>query len=82
MDAIDEVKRVIQVGLLCTQEVPYVRPSMTEVIQLIKQTDVNLPAPTRPPFTEEEESIDLSSSSSKRLQTSTFDSLSIQHQDN
>lgn len=49
-----DVKRVVQVGLLCTQESPDLRPNMTMVIGMLKQDrDSELPLPTQPPFIDE-----------------------------
>lgn len=45
-----EVKRVMQIGLLCTQESPQLRPTMSKVIQMVSSTDLVLPTPTKPPF--------------------------------
>lgn len=45
-----EVKRVMQIGLLCTQESPQLRPTMSKVIQMVSSTDFVLPTPTKPPF--------------------------------
>ncbi|KAL0873064.1 hypothetical protein Bca101_022769 [Brassica carinata] len=45
-----EVKRVMQIGLLCTQESPQLRPTMSKVIEMINSTDIVLPTPTKPPF--------------------------------
>ncbi|KFK29408.1 hypothetical protein AALP_AA7G130100 [Arabis alpina] len=45
-----EVKRVMQIGLLCTQESPQLRPTMSKVIQMVNSTDLVLPTPTKPPF--------------------------------
>lgn len=45
-----EVKRVMQIGLLCTQESPQLRPTMSKVIEMINSTDLVLPIPTKPPF--------------------------------
>ncbi|EXC20317.1 Putative cysteine-rich receptor-like protein kinase 43 [Morus notabilis] len=58
---IEEVKRVVQVGLLCTQESPSLRPSMTIALQMLKQNDIELPTPSKPPFIDEH--LELSSSS-------------------
>ncbi|KAI3997681.1 hypothetical protein MKX01_040654 [Papaver californicum] len=49
----EEVKRVVQVGLLCTQEAAALRPTMKEVIQMLRQTDQPLPEPSKPPFFDE-----------------------------
>ncbi|XP_015971514.2 cysteine-rich receptor-like protein kinase 46 [Arachis duranensis] len=48
---LEEITRVIHVGLLCTQELPYLRPSMTEVVAMLRQKDVVMPLPSKPPFT-------------------------------
>ncbi|PON52468.1 Serine/threonine protein kinase [Parasponia andersonii] len=56
----EEVQRVVQVGLLCTQEISSLRPNMTTVIQMLKQDDYELPQPTKPPFIDEH--LELSSS--------------------
>ncbi|GLU11306.1 hypothetical protein SLE2022_280610 [Rubroshorea leprosula] len=76
---VEEIKRVIQVGLLCTQETPSLRPSMTSVIQMLKHKDVELPIPTKPPFLYEsiEFSFSFSSYPSQPLHTS--DSCSRSH---
>ncbi|XP_062103432.1 cysteine-rich receptor-like protein kinase 46 [Humulus lupulus] len=55
-----DIERIVQVGLLCTQEVPSLRPNMTMVIQMLKQNDFELPTPTKPPFIDE--NLELSSS--------------------
>ncbi|XP_022773678.1 putative cysteine-rich receptor-like protein kinase 43 [Durio zibethinus] len=57
---IEEIKREIQLGLLCTQATPALRPSMTEVLQMLRHKDMELPIPTKPPFLDE--LVDLSSS--------------------
>ena len=49
----EEIERVVQIGLLCTQESPYFRPTMTEVVQMPRKEDVQLPSPSKPPFTDE-----------------------------
>lgn len=49
-----EVERVVQVGLLCTQESPWLRPSMTMVIKMIRENDFELPEPSKPPFMDEQ----------------------------
>lgn len=60
-DIEEEVKRVVQVGLSCTQESPYLRPSMSMAIQMLKQNDIELPKPSKPPYIDEH--LELSSSS-------------------
>ncbi|XP_021670434.2 cysteine-rich receptor-like protein kinase 46 isoform X2 [Hevea brasiliensis] len=48
-----EIERVIQIGLLCTQESPNSRPTMTKVVQMLRKKDFELPQPSKPPFTDE-----------------------------
>ncbi|KAJ7970810.1 Protein kinase family protein [Quillaja saponaria] len=50
---IEEIIRIVQVGLLCTQESPSLRPSMTRVTKMLKQKDHELPEPSKPPFTDD-----------------------------
>ncbi|XP_043725478.1 cysteine-rich receptor-like protein kinase 2 [Telopea speciosissima] len=45
-----EILRVVHVGLLCMQEVPSLRPSMSKALQMLLKKDEQLPAPTNPPF--------------------------------
>ncbi|XP_057528514.1 cysteine-rich receptor-like protein kinase 2 isoform X2 [Amaranthus tricolor] len=47
-----EAMRIVHIGLLCTQEVPSLRPSMPMVLQMLKK-EGQLPSPSRPPFIEE-----------------------------
>ncbi|KAK8714871.1 hypothetical protein V6N13_042216 [Hibiscus sabdariffa] len=49
----NEVARVVQIGLLCTQEIPSLRPSMSKVLQMLTKKEEDLPAPTNPPFMDE-----------------------------
>ncbi|KAB5547900.1 hypothetical protein DKX38_011306 [Salix brachista] len=49
----EEIQRVVQIGLLCTQESPNLRPTMTEVVQMLRKEEVELPSPSKPPFTDE-----------------------------
>ncbi|KAK1370436.1 Receptor-like serine/threonine-protein kinase [Heracleum sosnowskyi] len=44
-----EVFRIIQIGLLCVQECPQDRPSMSEVVLMLSST-INLPHPKQPGF--------------------------------
>lgn len=48
-----EVVRVVHVGLLCTQEVAGLRPSMSKALQMLVKKEEELPAPTNPPFIDE-----------------------------
>ncbi|ERN02723.1 cysteine-rich receptor-like protein kinase 3 [Amborella trichopoda] len=46
----EDVSRVLQIGLLCTQASAELRPSMALVVQMLKDTNCNIPLPTQPPF--------------------------------
>ncbi|KAI3452702.1 hypothetical protein Pfo_009366 [Paulownia fortunei] len=48
----NEILRVVHVGLLCTQEIASLRPSMSKALQMLVKKD-HLPAPTTPPFMDE-----------------------------
>ncbi|KAH7570319.1 hypothetical protein JRO89_XS05G0085600 [Xanthoceras sorbifolium] len=49
----EEVFRVLHIGLLCTQEIPSLRPTMSKVLQMLIKKEEQLPAPTNPPFIDE-----------------------------
>ncbi|XP_055815399.1 cysteine-rich receptor-like protein kinase 2 [Solanum dulcamara] len=49
----NEVARVLHVGLLCTQEIPTLRPSMSKALQMFVKKDEELPPPTKPPFVDD-----------------------------
>lgn len=49
----NEVFRVVHIALLCTQEIPSLRPSMSKVLQMLTKKEEDLPAPTNPPFMDE-----------------------------
>ncbi|KAI8533665.1 hypothetical protein RHMOL_Rhmol10G0026900 [Rhododendron molle] len=54
--AIEDVKgveRIIQIGLLCTQESPSLRPDMGDVVQWLERKNLQLPSPSKPPFADE-----------------------------
>ncbi|CAH1414942.1 unnamed protein product [Lactuca virosa] len=44
-----EIRSVIQIGLLCTQEVPSLRPTMSMTLQMLSKNIVPLPSPSNPP---------------------------------
>ncbi|XP_050205691.1 cysteine-rich receptor-like protein kinase 2 [Mercurialis annua] len=48
----NDVYRVVHIGLLCTQEIPSLRPTMAKALQMLT-TEENLPAPSNPPFIDE-----------------------------
>lgn len=82
IEDMEEVTRVIQVGLLCTQESPTLRPAMTEIIQMLKQKDVSLPIPSKPPFTEENLTISPALGCPRRPAVDSFDlCISCDHSD-
>lgn len=47
-----EVLRCIHVGLLCVQEFPKDRPSMSSVVSMLDNDSAILPTPKKPAFTE------------------------------
>ncbi|XP_009602876.1 cysteine-rich receptor-like protein kinase 42 [Nicotiana tomentosiformis] len=46
----EEASKVLKVGLLCTQASVALRPSMTEVVQMLTHEDYQIPEPRQPPF--------------------------------
>ncbi|KAI4328201.1 hypothetical protein L6164_020575 [Bauhinia variegata] len=49
----NEVLRVLHVGLLCTQEVPSLRPTMSMALKMLTNMEEHLPCPSNPPFIDE-----------------------------
>nr|GEZ54637.1 cysteine-rich receptor-like protein kinase 2 [Tanacetum cinerariifolium] len=49
----EEAIKVVHIGLLCTQEDPSLRPSMSRVLKMLAKDDEPLPAPSNPPFMDE-----------------------------
>ncbi|CAL5418901.1 unnamed protein product [Camellia sinensis] len=49
----NEVLRVVHIGLLCTQEAPSLRPSMSKALQMLAKKNEHLPPPSNPPFIDE-----------------------------
>ncbi|KAF7809322.1 cysteine-rich receptor-like protein kinase 2 [Senna tora] len=49
----DAILRVVHIGLLCTQEIPSLRPSMSRALQMLTKKEEHLPAPSNPPFIDE-----------------------------
>ncbi|XP_076892502.1 cysteine-rich receptor-like protein kinase 2 [Bidens hawaiensis] len=49
-----EAIKVVHVALLCTQEAPSLRPSMSAALKMLAVNDEPLPAPSNPPFIDEE----------------------------
>ncbi|KAK9052734.1 hypothetical protein SSX86_029364 [Deinandra increscens subsp. villosa] len=49
----DEIESVVHIGLLCIQEVPSLRPTMSMALQMLSKNITPLPLPANPPFTPE-----------------------------
>ncbi|PHT70951.1 hypothetical protein T459_26055 [Capsicum annuum] len=49
----NEVTKLLHIGLLCTQEIPMLRPSMSKALQMLVKKKEELPSPTTPPFIDE-----------------------------
>ena len=47
---IEEASNVLQIGLLCTQASVALRPSMSEVVQMLSDNEYEIPSPKQPPF--------------------------------
>ncbi|RDX70228.1 Cysteine-rich receptor-like protein kinase 42, partial [Mucuna pruriens] len=45
-----EASRVFQIGLLCTQASVSLRPSMSQVVYMLRNSNVDVPTPNQPPF--------------------------------
>lgn len=41
---------MLQIGLLCTQASQTLRPSMSEVVQMLTDIEYEIPSPKQPPF--------------------------------
>ncbi|KAL2510249.1 Cysteine-rich receptor-like protein kinase 2 [Forsythia ovata] len=50
IDVKKEIIRVVHVGLLCTQEIPSLRPAMSKALQMLVKKEEHIPAPTNPPY--------------------------------
>lgn len=81
LEDMEGIKRVVQVGLLCTQEAPSLRPTMTSIIQMLTQKDAPLPTPSKPPFMDEAMAVSLSVASSQRHPSESFDSCRSHNKD-
>lgn len=49
----DEISRVVHIGLLCTQEIPSLRPTIAKALDMLSKKEEQLPAPSNPPFLDE-----------------------------
>lgn len=45
-----EAQKVLQIGLLCTQASPALRPSMDEIVLMLTHSEYEIPEPNQPPF--------------------------------
>ncbi|KAI6682856.1 hypothetical protein NL676_028769 [Syzygium grande] len=61
---ISEASNVLQIALLCTQASPDLRPSMSEVVEMLNDQECTVPVPMQPPFLNTNLTQDYSSSSS------------------
>ncbi|KAK9060240.1 hypothetical protein SSX86_020944 [Deinandra increscens subsp. villosa] len=50
-----EAIKVVHVGLLCTQEAPSLRPSISMALKMLVKHDESLPTPSNPPFIRDDE---------------------------
>ncbi|XP_050225433.1 cysteine-rich receptor-like protein kinase 1 [Mercurialis annua] len=48
--AVKIAENVLQIGLLCTQASPALRPSMADVVEMLTNEDSVIPTPRQPPF--------------------------------
>ncbi|KAK2663725.1 hypothetical protein Ddye_002299 [Dipteronia dyeriana] len=46
----NEASKVLQIGLLCTQASVALRPTMCQVVQMLKDKEFTIPSPKQPPF--------------------------------
>ncbi|KAH7846552.1 hypothetical protein Vadar_015323 [Vaccinium darrowii] len=53
IEDVNEVLRIIQIGLLCTQASPLLRPDVGDVVKWLEHKDLELPNPSKPPFSDE-----------------------------
>lgn len=65
-----EILKCINVGLLCVQEDPDDRPTMSDVVILLSSATAALPAPKRPAFVMRRVFHTMASSSSSKVETS------------
>ncbi|KAI3816786.1 hypothetical protein L1987_16491 [Smallanthus sonchifolius] len=50
-----EAIKMVHVGLLCTQEAPSLRPSISMALKMLVKNDESLPPPSNPPFIDDDE---------------------------
>ena len=49
----NDILRVVQIGLLCTQEMCSLRPCMSKVLKMLTKKEEHVEAPSKPPFIDE-----------------------------
>ncbi|XP_023908140.2 cysteine-rich receptor-like protein kinase 42 [Quercus suber] len=76
--SVREASNVLQIGLLCTQTSLTLRPSMSEVVRMLKDGEYIIPSPTQAPFlnasilsSDETNQYSAASTSSSNFQTTT-----------
>ena len=52
-NAKNDILRVVQIGLLCTQEMSSLRPSMSKALKMLTKKEEHVEAPSNPPFIDE-----------------------------
>ncbi|XP_076893050.1 cysteine-rich receptor-like protein kinase 2 [Bidens hawaiensis] len=62
-----EAIKVVHVALLCIQEAPSLRPSMSAALKMLAVNDEPLPAPSNPPFIDEEGTMEFNNITQKLL---------------
>lgn len=80
IEDIEEAIRIVQIGLLCTQVSPSRRPDMAVVNQMLKERNIELPAPSKPPFVDEHMELSSLLGSARRQFSCTFDSCKSHHE--
>lgn len=74
--------KILQIGLLCAQASPILRPSMDEVVQMLTSKDCEVPIPSQPPFLSAKLEGSASSGRSYSTDTSTLISSALDKKEN
>ncbi|XP_017245068.1 cysteine-rich receptor-like protein kinase 42 isoform X2 [Daucus carota subsp. sativus] len=74
--------KILQIGLLCAQASPIIRPSMDEVVQMLISKDCEVPIPSQPPFLSAKLEGSASSGRSYSTDTSTLISSALDKKEN
>nr|XP_043613017.1 cysteine-rich receptor-like protein kinase 2 [Erigeron canadensis] len=70
-----EAIKVVHVGLLCTQEVPSLRPAISMALKMLVKDDEPLPPPSNPPFMDDDETHELEATLQRFHDDNDFDSV-------